>query len=225
MGRKSRKIPKATLNRLPLYLRALSELERRKIAFVSSHRLADMIGSNSAQIRKDLSFLGELGVRGLGYEVSHVKGEISRFLGLSRPKRVIVAGVGRLGSALISYPGFPQKGFNIVGAVDVDPRKVGKVIGGIEIRPLTELEKFIEEQGPIDVGIIAVPADGAQEVAEKLEKAGVKSILNFSPVSLEIKGIPVRDVDLAVELQILSYYLVTGKWKPNRSRKKSKRKK
>lgn len=223
MAKKVRDLPKATLNRLPLYLRALSDLEKNEVDFVSSHKLAEMIGSNSAQIRKDLSFLGELGVRGLGYEVSHVKEEISRFLGLSRAKKVVVVGVGRLGSALVSYPGFPRKGFNIVGAFDVDSRKIGKNFGGVNVRSIRDLKKFVEKEGPIDVGIIAVPAERAQEVAEKIESAGIKSILNFSPVSLEVKKIPVRDVDLAVELQILSYYLTNGRRKRAGRRKRHKK--
>lgn len=211
-SKRARGFPKPTLNRLPLYLRVLSELERKKIAFVSSRQLAELVGTNSAQVRKDLSFLGELGVRGLGYEVTHLKLEISRFLGLEKSKQVVVVGVGRLGSALIGYEGFKKKGFCIIGAFDIDEKKIGQVFSGIEVQPLDELKKFVSRQGTIDIGIIAVPASSAQIAGELLLEAGVKSILNFAPAPLDLNNkIPIRHVDLSVEMQILSYYLSRGK--------------
>lgn len=211
-SKRTRWFPKAALSRLPLYLRVLSELELKKVAFTSSSQMAELVGTNSAQVRKDLSFLGELGVRGLGYDVSLLKAEISRFLGLGRPKQVVVVGVGRLGSALLGYEGFKKKGFHIVGAFDNDEKKIGQLFSGIEVKPLDELKRFVFRQGPIDIGIIAVPAASAQVAGELLIEAGVKSILNFAPVSLDLNNkIPIRHVDLAVEMQILSYYLTSGR--------------
>lgn len=207
--KKVKSIPRATLNRLPLYLRVLSQIDRRKIAYVSSQKLAELVGTNSAQVRKDLSFLGELGVRGMGYDVHHLETNILRVLGLLEPRKAVVVGVGRLGSALIGYPGFVEKGFKIIGAFDADPKKVGETVAGLKVKSMDELEKFVKENEPVDIGIIAVPGDSAQEVAELLIKAGVKSILNFAPVSLETNdSVPVRYVDLSVEMQILSYYLM-----------------
>jgi len=217
--KKPKSIPKATLNRLPLYLRALSQVERDENAYVSSRKLAELVGSNSAQVRKDLSFLGELGVRGMGYNVHHLEETILYVLGLLEPRKAIVVGVGRLGSALIGYPGFEEKGFKIIGAFDADPKKIGQKIGGLKVKSIKELKHFVKLKGPIDIGIIAVPADFAQEVAKLLLEAGVRSILNFAPISLELDSrLPVRYVDLAVEMQILSYYLIE-----ERKRKKSRK--
>lgn len=216
-----RPIPRATLNRLPLYLRALSQVERGENSYVSSQKLAEFVGSNSAQVRKDLSFLGELGVRGTGYDVRQLEESILYVLGLLEPRKAVVVGVGRLGSALIGYPGFEEKGFKIIGAFDADPEKIGKVVARLKVKPIEELKRFVKMCGPIDIGIIAVPRDFAQEVAELLIRAGVKSILNFAPISLNVDSrIPVRYVDLAVEMQILSYYLIEGR-KKGRTRQKN----
>ncbi len=215
-------IPRATLNRLPFYLRALSQVDRERNAYISSQRLADLIGSNSAQVRKDLSFLGELGVRGLGYEVHHLETTILHVLGLTVPRKAVVVGVGRLGSALIGYPGFLEKGFQIIGAFDSDIRKIGRQVAGVKIRSVKELKRFVAKNGPVDIGIIAVPSASAQEAAELLIDAGVKSILNFAPISLEINSsVPVRHVDLAVEMQILSYFLIEKSKKKKLSGEKS----
>lgn len=208
-GKKTKSIPRATLNRLPLYLRALSQVEGAENVYVSSRKLAELVGSNSAQVRKDLSCLGELGVRGMGYDVQHLERRILTVLGLLEPRKAVVVGVGRLGSALIGYPGFVEKGFEIIAAFDADPKKVGEKVADLKIRSIKELKRYLIENGPVDIGIVAVPSSSAQEVAELLVEAGVKSILNFAPVSLEISdNIPVRYVDLAVEMQILSYYLI-----------------
>lgn len=207
--KKTKSIPRATLNRLPLYLRVLSQIDRGKNVYVSSQKIAEFVGSNSAQVRKDLSFIGELGVRGMGYDIHHLEASILRVLGLLEPRKAVVVGVGRLGSALIGYPGFIEKGFKIIGAFDADPKKVGKKVAGLKIRSMEELKQYVTKNGPVDIGIITVPGNSAQEVAELLIEAGVKSILNFAPVSVEINySVPVRYVDLAVEMQILSYYLI-----------------
>ncbi len=205
-----KKVPKATINRLPLYLRGLVNFYSKGERVVSSTRLAELIGTNSAQVRKDLSFLGEFGIRGIGYEIEKLIEELSQFLGLAQAKKVIVVGVGRLGSALLGYNGFKERGFEIVAGFDVDPSKIGKEMNGVNIYKMDSLRKIVKKIG-VDIGIITTPAQKAQEVAEKLVEAGVKSILNFAPVSIEVSDkIPVRNVDLSVEFQILSYYLSKG---------------
>ncbi len=220
--KKTRPIPRATLNRLPFYLRVLSQVDRAEDFYVSSQKLAELVGSNSAQVRKDLSYLGELGVRGMGYDVRHLETSILRVLGLLEPRKAIVVGVGRLGSALIGYPGFVEKGFKIIAAFDADPKKVGEKVAGLKIRSIKELKRHVMKNGPIDIGIVAVPGSSAQEVAELLIEAGVKSILNFAPVSLELNNsIPVRYVDLAVEMQILSYYLIEKSKKKKANKEKN----
>lgn len=207
--KKTKSIPRATLNRLPLYLRVLSQVDRERNAYVSSQKLAELVGTNSAQVRKDLSFIGELGVRGMGYDVHRLETSILYVLGLLEPRKAVVVGVGRLGSALIGYPGFIEKGFRIIGAFDSDPKKVGERVAGLKVGSMDELKKFVKENEPVDIGIITVPSSAAKEVAELLIEAGVKSILNFAPVSLETSNnVPVRYVDLSVEMQILSYYLM-----------------
>lgn len=176
---------------------------------VSSEGLAQLAGTNAAQLRKDLSYLGEFGTRGVGYEVDQLINEVSKWLGLLRDRTVVIVGLGRLGGALVGYQGFSQKGFKIVGAFDRDPAIIGKAVDGLVVRPINDLKEFAESMpGGIDIGIIATQAPSAQGVANKMVEAGVRAIINFAPITIDVPdGVVLRQVDLSVELQILSYYL------------------
>jgi redox-sensing transcriptional repressor len=202
----SRRIPEATVARLPIYRRSLIELAQEHIPTVSSERLADMAGVNAAKVRKDLSYLGTYGTRGVGYEVQQLLYEIESKLGLTCDSPVVVVGVGNLGQALANYTGFRQRGFPVVALVDTDPAKIGDSVAGLVVRSIDELDAIIAEHG-VSIGIIATPAVSAQHVADRLVAAGVRSILNFAPSVLNVPAnVPVRKVDLATELQILSFY-------------------
>lgn len=201
-----RHIPEATVNRLPLYLRALVESAETKQTTVSSEYLAERAGVNAAKVRKDLSFLGSYGTRGVGYDVEGLLFQIRRELGLTQDWPVVIIGVGNLGHALANYRGFGARGFEIVGLFDIDPEKVGEKVAGIEVQSLDELDRCVAESAPA-IGIIATPAAVAQEVADRLVAAGVPSILNFAPTVLSVPDhVSVRKVDLAIELQVLSFY-------------------
>jgi redox-sensing transcriptional repressor len=202
----SRRIPEATVARLPVYRRSLIELAQEHIPTVSSERLADMAGVNAAKVRKDLSYLGTYGTRGVGYEVQQLLVEIESKLGLTRDSPVVVVGVGNLGQALANYTGFRQRGFPVVALVDTDPAKIGDSVAGLAVRSIDELDAIVAEHG-VSIGIIATPASSAQQVADRLVAAGVRSILNFAPSVINVPAhVPVRKVDLATELQILSFY-------------------
>ena len=202
----SRRIPEATVARLPVYRRSLIELAQEHIPTVSSERLADMAGVNAAKVRKDLSYLGTYGTRGVGYEVQQLLYEIESKLGLTCDSPVVVVGVGNLGQALANYTGFRQRGFPVVALVDTDPAKIGESVAGLVVRSIDELDAIVAEHG-VSIGIIATPAASAQQVADRLVAAGVRSILNFAPSVLAVPAhVPVRKVDLATELQILSFY-------------------
>ncbi|MCL6473004.1 MAG: redox-sensing transcriptional repressor Rex [Firmicutes bacterium] len=209
---KKAKLPQATIARLPVYLRSLVMMANKGEQIVSSDGLAAMAGTNAAQLRKDLSYLGEFGTRGVGYEVDQLINEISKWLGLLRDRTVVIVGVGRLGGALIGYQGFSEKGFKVVGAFDRDPAKVGTEVDGIKVRNINELEEFTKGiVGGVDIGIIATQASSAQGVANRMVNAGIKAIINFAPITIEVPdGVVLRQVDLSVELQILSYYLQKG---------------
>src|SRR5262245_5345166 len=201
-----RRIPEATVARLPLYYRALLETAERQVTTISSERLAELAGVNAAKVRKDLSFLGSYGTRGVGYEVEYLLHEISRELGLTRDWPVVIVGIGNLGRALANYRGFGARGFRVVALVDADPSLVGQHVGEAVVEPIDELERIVGER-QIAIGILATPAGVAQEVADQLVAAGVKSILNFAPAVLNVPdGVSLRKVDLAIELQILSFY-------------------
>ena len=202
----ARRIPEATVARLPLYYRALLETADAGVGTVSSERLAELAGVNAAKVRKDLSFLGSYGTRGVGYDVEYLLHEISRELGLTHDWPVAIVGVGNLGQALANYRGFGARGFRVVALFDADPGKVGKRVGDLEIDPLEHLPELARERG-VAIGIIATPAHAAQEVADRLVEAGVSSILNFAPAVVSAPpGVSLRKVDLAIELQILSFY-------------------
>jgi redox-sensing transcriptional repressor len=204
--RNRRRIPDATVARLPVYLRLLYEVAADGATNVSSERLAELAGVNAAKVRKDLSYLGSYGTRGVGYDVEYLVSQMSRELGLHREWPVVIVGAGNLGQALANYAGFHDRGFPVVHLVDVEASKVGTTIGDIEVRHLNELPQLVAEHG-ITIGVIATPGGVAQEVADRLVLAGVTAILNFAPTVLTVpRGVAVRKVDLAVELQILSFY-------------------
>ena len=201
-----RSIPEATVARLPIYLRTLMEAAENHETTISSERLAELGGVNAAKVRKDLSYLGSLGTRGVGYDVEYLVFEISRELGLTRDWGVIIVGVGNLGHALANYKGFGARGFQIVGLVDNDARKVGEEIAGVTVRHVDELPALAKQVGPA-IGVIATTANVAQESADRLVAAGITSILNFAPGVISVPpGVAVRKVDLSIELQILSFY-------------------
>ena len=210
---RARAIPEATVARLAVYLRVLSSLATESAAVpdipmtISSEELAIAAGVNSAKLRKDLSYLGSYGTRGVGYEVDVLIGQIERTLGLTRKYSVAVAGIGNLGHALAGYGGFVSRGFPVTALFDVDPDLVGIRIAGIEVHHIDQIPDVCALR-EISIGVIATPGQGAQDVCDLLVKAGVRCILNFAPVVLQVPAhVEVRKVDLAVELQILSFQL------------------
>lgn len=207
MASRSRsQIPDATVSRLPIYQRVLGELQARGVPTVSSEYLADLAGVNAAKARKDLSFLGSYGIRGVGYEVDYLLFQIRHALGLTQQWPVAIVGVGNLGRALADYAGFTTRGFPVAALFDDDPAKISTEHVGIEIRPLEDLATQVAERD-IAIAVIATPSEGAQRVADLLVAAGVNSILNFAPAVLTVPdGVRLRQVDLSVELQILSFH-------------------
>jgi redox-sensing transcriptional repressor len=201
-----RRIPEATVTRLPLYYRGLLEIADQDARTVSSEQLAELAGVNAAKVRKDLSYLGSYGTRGVGYDVAELVGEIARELGLTHDWPVAIVGLGNLGHALANYRGFGARGFRIVALLDADAAKVGKQVAGLAIEPLDALDTIVGERD-VAIGVIATPAGAAPEVADLLVAAGVGSILNFAPAVVTVPPtVSLRKVDLATELQILSFY-------------------
>jgi redox-sensing transcriptional repressor len=199
-------LPEATIARLPEYLRALHHLAEAGHETVSSEGLAAAAGVNSAKLRKDLSHLGSYGTRGVGYDVEVLVGQIESVLGLTQRRAVALVGVGNLGHALAGYGGFASRGFWIAALVDADPARVGENINGLLVRHIDELDSVVAEQD-ITIAVIATPVHAAQLVADRLVAAGVTSILNFAPCVLVVPdGVDLRKVDLAIELQILSFH-------------------
>jgi redox-sensing transcriptional repressor len=189
-----------------VYLRALVEVAEAKLATISSERLADLAGVNAAKVRKDLSYLGSYGTRGVGYDVEFLLYQISRQLGLTRDWPIVICGVGNLGHALANYRGFAARGYRIVALLDADPAKVGEKLGEHHIRHMSELDEVVRGE-KVAIGVIATPATVAQEVADRLVEAGVTSILNFAPTVISVPAtVALRKVDLSIELQILSFY-------------------
>jgi redox-sensing transcriptional repressor len=199
-------IPEATVSRLPLYLQALTSLAEQGLATVSSEELAAAAGVGSAKLRKDLSHLGSYGTRGVGYEVEYLVYQISRELGLTQDWRVIIVGVGNLGHALANYNGFTSRGFTVAALVDAAPEVAGTSVAGLPVLPLGELDGAVREL-EIQIGVVATPADVAQDVVDRLVSAGITGVLNFAPCVLSVPdGVMVRRVDLATELQILAFH-------------------
>jgi redox-sensing transcriptional repressor len=203
----TRAIPEATVARLAVYLRVLAGRAEEGVATLSSEELAHAAGVNSAKLRKDLSYLGSYGTRGVGYDVDLLIDQIERTLGLTRKHSVAVVGIGNLGHALAGYGGFASRGFPVMALFDVDDDLIGIRIAGIEVHHIDEIPDVCTAVG-VTIGVIATPVDGAQEVCDLLVKAGVRCILNFAPVVLQVPDrVEVRKVDLAVELQILSFHV------------------
>ncbi len=201
-----RSLPEATVKRLPLYLQALVDANDDRMVTISSEELAGRAGVNAAQVRKDLSYLGSYGTRGVGYNTELLRQQVNRQLGLNREYNVALIGAGNLGQALGHYRGFAQRGFQVVAAFDTDPSKLGTRIGNADVHPLSELGEIVRK-AHITMALIATPAIVAQDVLDRLVEAGITSVLNFAPIVLNVPAhVHLRKVDLAVELQILGYY-------------------
>jgi redox-sensing transcriptional repressor len=201
-----RRLPDATVSRLPVYLQVLVESAEAGRETLSSDELATAAGLTSAKVRKDLSLLGSYGTRGVGYDVVELTDEISAVLGLDVDRPVVIVGVGNLGSALANYDGFTRRGFTVAALLDADPAKAGMLVGGHRVQPADAMRRIVTEND-VTIAVLATPARYAQHVAEELVEAGVTAILNFAPVHLELpEHVSVRTVDLSTELQILSFY-------------------
>ena len=203
------RIPDETIRRLPIYLRGLLFLSERDLKSKSSDKLADFIGINPGQIRKDFSYFGNFGRRGVGYNIEKLEKEIKRILKLNKVQKAALIGVGNLGSAILAYPGFGIYGFKVAVAFDNNPKKVGRKIKDISIESVSKLCTL--KQRKIKLAIIAVPRQAAQETADKLVKTGIKGILNFSPCYISVpKKVKIITLDMAMDLARLPYYMPTS---------------
>jgi len=204
---REKRVPHIVVSRLPVYLRALRHMANEGKKVASSRELAERLGTTSAQIRKDLSYYGEFGKQGMGYEVLYLEQQLERILKVDREWRVVLVGAGDLGHALAHHGGFARAGFRIVAVFDNDPEKIGQMMGGLEIQDSAGLREIVAGRG-LRVGIIAVPASDAQAVADQLVAGGVKAILNYAPITLNVpEGVGVQYVDPVVHLQTMTYYL------------------
>ena len=209
---KTLKIPEATIIRLSVYSRHLTDVDRKGIITTSSRDIAEGVGVSPAQVRKDLAYFGEFGTRGVGYNVKDLHQHILRILGLSVNWSVSLVGAGNLGLALSTYKGFRERGFIITSIFDSDPQKVGIMSGNVEVLPIEKLEE-VAKKNHTQIGIVAVPAAAAQEIADQLIKAGVHAILNFAPVVLNVPPeIELRNVDLVVNLEVLTFNVGTQRF-------------
>lgn len=200
-------VPPAVVSRLSLYLRELQQMLRNGTATTSSTQLGRALGFTDAQVRKDLAFFGAFGYPGLGYRCEELVSEIKRILGTDRGWPLVIVGIGNLGRALLGYRGFRQQGFEIVAAFDSDPTVVNTTVEGTHIHHIDELQEFTSKH-EVKLGVVAVPAAAAQEVANSLVAAGVEGLLNFSPVTLDDSNVSVVAVDLAIELEQLTFTVV-----------------
>jgi redox-sensing transcriptional repressor len=199
-----------TIHRLSVYTRCLLQLEEDGVKTISSQEMADRFNLNSAQVRKDLAYFGEFGVRGIGYYVAGLKGELQRILGLDRQWPVVLIGFGNLGSALFHYKGFGRQGFRIAAIVDDDPAKVAREVDSVPVVHSRDLAREAKARG-IQIAIVAVPAESAQAVTDQLVSAGIRAILNFAPARLKVpREVRLQNVDLSIELETLSFYLAQG---------------
>lgn len=204
-----RKIAESTVRRLSLYLRFLEEFEEQGAKTVSSEALASRGGTTAAQVRKDLSFFGSFGKRGLGYQVPALITQLREILGLTRRYKVVVVGAGKIGSALVQYQGFRDRGFDLLAIYDNDPKKIGRQWDALTVRDVAHLEKDLQRE-PADIAAVVTPADSAQPVANRLVKCGVTAILNFAPAQLQVpEHVTVKTVNLVLELEALSYIIAS----------------
>lgn len=202
-----KRIADSTVRRLSAYLRFLEDFEGRGLSTISSDELARRGGTTSAQVRKDLSFFGSFGKRGLGYSVPELAGRLREILGLGRDWKVIIIGAGKIGAALVAYRGFRQRGFNILAAYDSNPDKVGKPLGGIPVRDIAHLEKDVHREAP-DIAVLTVPSENAQAVVDRIVRSGIKAVLNFAPTQIQVPAdVTVKTVNMAMELEGLSFAL------------------
>jgi redox-sensing transcriptional repressor len=203
----AKRIADSTVRRLSAYLRFLEDFESRGLETISSEELAQRGGTTSAQVRKDLSFFGSFGKRGLGYSVPELAGRLREILGLGRVWKVIIIGAGKIGAALAQYRGFRQRGFTILAAYDANEEKIGQKLEGIPFRYIAQLERDVRQDHP-DIAVLTVPADEAQRVLDRVVKTGIKAILNFAPTQLQAPAdVTVKTVNMAMELEGLSYAL------------------
>jgi redox-sensing transcriptional repressor len=202
-----KRIADSTVRRLSLYLRFLEEFENAGLTTVSSDELAARGGTTSAQVRKDLSFFGSFGKRGLGYQVAELTQRMRRILGLERDWRVVIVGVGKIGAALAQYEGFRQRGFRVVGLYDSDPAKIGREMYNLTVRPIESLAEDNRER-PVDIAVIAVPANAAQHAVDQVVAAGIMGIMSFAPIQLHVPAdVTLNTVNMAMELERLSFAL------------------
>ncbi|MDE2934021.1 MAG: redox-sensing transcriptional repressor Rex [Chloroflexota bacterium] len=200
-------IPEVVINRLPLYARALTTLAAAGETVVSSQTLGEQLDVTPAQIRKDLSYFGRFGKQGRGYNVDDLLDRLREILGLDRSWSVCVVGIGRLGQAILEYDGFAQQGFDTVAAFDAAPDVAGKTIQGIEVRSMDDLEDYLTSE-QVDIAVVAVPAEAAQAVVDRLVESGVHAILNYAPISAHVpEGVSIRQIDPVVMMQGMTYYL------------------
>jgi redox-sensing transcriptional repressor len=199
-----------TIRRLSVYTRCLLQLEEDGVKTISSQELAERFNLNSAQVRKDLAYFGEFGVRGIGYYVAGLKTELQRILGLDREWPVVLVGFGNLGSALFHYKGFGRQGFRIAAIVDDDPAKVAREVDTVPVIASRDVAREVKARA-IQIAIVAVPSEFAQVVTDQLVGAGIKAILNFAPARIKVpRDVRLKNVDLSIELETLSFYLARG---------------
>ncbi|PKM82984.1 MAG: redox-sensing transcriptional repressor Rex [Firmicutes bacterium HGW-Firmicutes-14] len=204
---KALKIPEATIVRLSVYSRFLEQVDKKGIVTISSGEIAEGVGVSPAQVRKDLAYFGEFGTRGVGYNVKDLLRHTLKILGLNARWPAVVVGAGNLGSALVSYRGFRERGFDIVGVFDNDLTKIGKRLMELEVMATEKIEQIVKQHN-VKIGILTVPASSAKDAANLLINAGVKAILNFAPIVLSVPAdVEVRDIDLSTRLEILTFHL------------------
>ena len=199
--------PEVVINRLPVYARALAELAARGETVVSSQALGELLDVTPAQIRKDLSYFGRFGKQGRGYNVGSLLNKLREILGIDRQWRLCLVGVGRLGQAIAEYGGFGPQGFEIVAAFDASPEVVGRQVGGVTIHDIEELDTFLQS-ARVDIGIVAVPAQAAQGVVDKLVEAGIRAILNYAPITAHVpRDVSIRHIDPVLAMQSMTFYI------------------